>query len=425
MAYDKVVDSAKLDAGMTATANAIRAKTGGTGAIPWKETTGFAEAVAGITSGGAAVVVSAPMKDVNFYDYDGTRLYSYTVAEAAALTELPPLPFHSGLICQGWNWTLADIKALGRAVDVGALYITNDGKTRIYITLQDGRTSPMLGCCPKGTVTVDWGDGTTPDVLSGNASSSLLSGVKWTPRHNYAAPGDYVITLTVSGKMWFYGRSSSNQYSAILRYSSEADTRNQYYKNAVRRIEIGGGIEEISTYAFSECNGLETITIPEEIKKVGTSAFYKCYSLRNINLSSIPYMPERLFFDCEGMKNVSIPNGILSLDTYTFSGCVNLSRVTIPDGVTDIKNLSMQSCLGVCNVIVPGEMANIGSGAFKNCHSVSYYDFTRCTAVPTLSNTDAFSGIADDCKIRVPAALADEWKAATNWSTYADYIVGV
>ena len=49
MAYDKVVDSAKLDAGMTATANAIRAKTGGTGAIPWKENTGFADAVGSIS----------------------------------------------------------------------------------------------------------------------------------------------------------------------------------------------------------------------------------------------------------------------------------------------------------------------------------------------------------------------------------------
>lgn len=49
MAYDKVVDSAKLDAGMTATANAIRAKTGGSSAIPWKETTGFADAVGDIS----------------------------------------------------------------------------------------------------------------------------------------------------------------------------------------------------------------------------------------------------------------------------------------------------------------------------------------------------------------------------------------
>ena len=56
---------------------------------------------------------------------------------------------------------------------------------------------------------------------------------------------------------------------------------------------------------------------------------------------------------------------------------------------------------------------------------MSVYDFTKCTAVPALSNANAFSGIPADCEIRVPAALYDEWIAATNWSTYAANIVGV
>ena len=55
---------------------------------------------------------------------------------------------------------------------------------------------------------------------------------------------------------------------------------------------------------------------------------------------------------------------------------------------------------------------------------MKYYDFSTHTSVPTL-NKNVFSGIPDDCQIRVPAALYDSWKSATNWSTYADYIVGV
>lgn len=51
MAFDKVIDSAKLDAGMTATANAIRAKTGGSSPIEWDEETGFKTAVEVISSG--------------------------------------------------------------------------------------------------------------------------------------------------------------------------------------------------------------------------------------------------------------------------------------------------------------------------------------------------------------------------------------
>ena len=48
MAYDKIVDSAKLDAAMTASADAIRAKTGDTAKITWDETSGFSSAIAQI-----------------------------------------------------------------------------------------------------------------------------------------------------------------------------------------------------------------------------------------------------------------------------------------------------------------------------------------------------------------------------------------
>ena len=51
MAYDKVIDSAKLNSAMTATADAIRVKTGGTETIEWDESTGFASAVETIGGG--------------------------------------------------------------------------------------------------------------------------------------------------------------------------------------------------------------------------------------------------------------------------------------------------------------------------------------------------------------------------------------
>ena len=314
-------------------------------------------------------------KDVNFIDYDGTVLHSYTVDEAAALTALPPLPSHVGLICQGWNWSLANIKALGRAVTVGAMYITDDGKTRIYIHLEEGRTSPMLGCCPKGTVTVDWGDGTKPDTLTGTSVST----VKWTPTHEYSAAGDYVIELSVSGSVSFAGINSLNQYSYLLRYSSGADTRNRVYQSAIQKVEIGGSVTSIGGNAFYNCYSMSSITIPGSVTSIGNYAFYNCYSL----------------------SSITIPDSVTSIGSYAFFSCYSLSSITIPDGVT-----------------------SIGQYAFNDCYGVRYYDFTRHTAVPTLSNTSAFNNISADCEIRVPAALVDTWKAATNWAKYAAKIVG-
>lgn len=54
MAYDKVVDSAALDAAMTYTANRIRNKTGDTNQIVWDSAKGFGDAVDAITSGGSS-----------------------------------------------------------------------------------------------------------------------------------------------------------------------------------------------------------------------------------------------------------------------------------------------------------------------------------------------------------------------------------
>ena len=67
MAYDKVVDSAELDAAMTYTANHIRNKTGGTDQIAWDPAKGFGDAVDAITTGS-----SAPESDPREV-YGGTR----------------------------------------------------------------------------------------------------------------------------------------------------------------------------------------------------------------------------------------------------------------------------------------------------------------------------------------------------------------
>lgn len=82
MAFDKVVDSVKLDTAMTYTAGRIRAKTGGTEPIEWDESKGFGNAVDTIT-GGSTVPESDPRPI-----YGGTRpaewlrLPDYDKAEA-------------------------------------------------------------------------------------------------------------------------------------------------------------------------------------------------------------------------------------------------------------------------------------------------------------------------------------------------------
>lgn len=75
-------------------------------------------------------------------------------------------------------------------------------------------------------------------------------------------------------------------------------------------------------------------------------------------------------------------------------------------------------------IIFPGTLETLGYGSLANVTGLEVIDMSSCNAVPTLSST-ATIGTASNPMIRVPAALYDEWIAATNWSTFADYIVAV
>ncbi len=403
---------------LTKVASAIREKGGTSDPLVYPD--GFISAIQAIQTGGSPTP-GAP-GDITFYDYDGTIVTSWTLEELATKTALPDYPSHDGLICQGWNWSLADLKTTNRKMNVGAMYITDDGKTRIYIRLEEGRTSPMLGVCPNGTVTVDWGDGTTPDTLTGTSTTT----VKWTPNHTYTEPGEYVIKLTVDGTMGFYGEGSDGKGSAILRYSSSNDDRNYAYRSRVQKIELGSGVTSISNYVFYSCYSLASIAIPNGVTSIELGAFYNCYSLVSITIpNGVTSIELGAFYDCYSLASIAIPNGVTSIGGSAFDLCYSLASIAIPNGVTSIGDSAFDYCRSLASIKIPNGVTSIGDSVFYNCCSVAFYDFSNHTSVPTLANTSAFDNIAADCQIRVPAALVDEWKAATNWSTYADHIVGV
>jgi len=438
-----MTDYVVRDTQLTSVADAIRAKGGTSDPLAFPD--GFVSAVEAIPTGGGPV--SVPAKEVNFRDYDGTVVYSYTPAEFAALTAMPANPDHSGdeipLTSQGWNWSFADaqtyVAKYGR-LEVGQMYATADGKTHVLIHLEQGRTSPILGCCPNGTVDVDWGDGTAHDTLTGTSVTT----VKWTPRHEYAAPGDYDIKLTCTGTMGFYGSSTSNQNSGLLRYSSGADIRNRLYQNAIQAVYFSEVINSIGNYALRYCTSLSSISIPNSVTSIFTDAFRYCYNLTSVSIpDSVTSISNNAFSNTERLSSVSIPNGVTSITKGAFSGCHNLTSVSIPDSVmavaetlfsgcarltsvnisdsaTSIQTGAFSSCYTLTSISIPDSVTSIGTSAFSDCGGVAELHFLPATP-PTVASASAFSSIPTDCKIYVPTGSLSAYTTATNYPSSSTY----
>lgn len=434
-------------------------------------------------------------KIVDFIDYDGTLLYSYSIEEAKALTEMPPLPEQKGLICQEWNWSFEDLQGYIADMEandlpvykitIGATYITDDGKTRVYISLKDGFLSPTVGFGINGTATIDWGDGSELSTITGTSTSR-----RYNYSHNYSQEGDYVISIEViNGELSIFGDSTST-----FLISNANSSRAALYSGSIKKVEIGAntsigqyafswcclmktltipkGIKNIQSYTFYICPNIETLIIPNSLTDIAGYSFVRCTSLLKLSLSTsisiinyntfdVSYSEEPVkiinitipkslqsstpsFEKFSSLKSITIPNGILSMngfsncksltsvtlpstltDTARFKVCLALHNVTLKNGIKTIQNDTFYLCYSLREIFIPSSVSTIKDSAFYDCRSLIYIDFSTHTQIPTLSSTNVFSGVSTACEIRVPMALVDAWKSATNWSAYASRIIGV
>ena len=432
----------EIDRIITAVGNAYSKVSEKGGTVPASQTVAnLATAIDSIPAGGGGETpASANWNDVTFIDYDGSVLYSYSLAEAQALTDLPTLPSHDGLVCQGWNWTLEEIKALNRPVTVGAMYITDDGATRLHIRIATiGRmTVPLyIGQTVANGVSIDWGDGSAAKTLSGTGNVNTS--------HTYAEPGDYVISLMPQdGCTLSFGNGSSS-------YCVMGSTANnsKVYCNMLQDVSIGKNVTSIGNSAFYYCNSLASITIPDGVTSIDGYAFQYCYSLASITIpTGVTSIDGYAFQYCNSLASITIPIGVTSIGGYAFQYCYSLASITIPIGVTSIGTFAFYDCYSLasitiptgvtsigfndfsyCNslasITIPDGVTSIGGYAFDSCYGMRYYDFSECTAIPALSNKNAFNNIPSDCQMLIPSALYNNWKSATNWATYASKMVSV
>ncbi len=307
-------------------------------------------------SGGGDTNPTAVSKAVNFIDFDGAIRYSYTLDEVAALTDLPALPAHDGLVCQGWNWTLADIKALGRDVTVGAVYITDDGKTRLYITIDqtDRMTVPIwLSQSVANGVTVDWGDGSAVET-----SETVVTDIQFS--HTYAMTGDYVIKLGVVGN----GTVTLGQHYDIDMMGGTSgglfgDLNDSVYAGMLTKIELGAGLISLNMHALFGCANLKTVTQPTGIELVSNSELagsgIKSYT---IPPSVTGIRPDA--FNASAISSVSIPKSVTAIGANAFKG-TNCHTIFIPDGIETIPETISGNNL--VRIIFPSSVTSIGESS--------------------------------------------------------------
>ena len=222
-------------------------------------------------------------------------------------------------------------------------------------------------------------------------------------------------------------------------------------------------VTSISSYAFNNCAGLTSVTIPNSVTSIGYEAFYNCTGLTSITIpDSVTYIGGSAFSGCSSLENITIPfvgakAGVTSSDTYqypfgyifgtssytggvatkqyyygfstssttydtyyipsslksvtvtggnilygAFSKCTGLTTVTIGNSVTSIGDWAFSNCSGLTSITIPNSVTSIGGSAFSGCTGLT--SVTIGNSVTSIGDF-AFDGCSGLTSITVPDSV--------------------
>ncbi len=162
------------------------------------------------------------------------------------------------------------------------------------------------------------------------------------------------------------------------------------------------GINEIPEHAFTGCEKLQSVSIPNQVTKIGHNSFWSS-GLKSIYIpASVTESMSQEFYDCTQLESIVVDpnnpkydsrqncNAIIETATNKLiSGCMN---TTIPNGVTTIGQNAFGVATGLTQIEIPHSVTTIEYEAFTAAGLTS---LVLPSSVQHLSGTNDFRGCAD------------------------------
>jgi len=218
----------------------------------------------------------------------------------------------------------------------------------------------------------------THGTVTGNVSVDIY------PKYYAEKEKPYVVEMTIGD----YAFSNCNNLKEVVVPDATSSIGANAFCDCSSLVlaKIGTGVREIGINAFSGCSSIHEIFIPKSVKTINDNVFKGCISLNTVimedkeselTLGSNGSSP--LFADCP-LDSVYIGRNI----TYPTSNekgyspfyrNTSLRSVMITDKETEISENEFYGCSNLKNVSIGDGVTTIGNWAFSGCSSLDYFAF--------------------------------------------------
>ena len=126
----------------------------------------------------------------------------------------------------------------------------------------------------------------------------------------------------------------------------------------LRKVEFNEGLEVIDVEAFYG-SGLVEVNLPSSLNQIYEGAFRECEKLEKVNFkgNNLTFIGSGVFSECDSLDSITLPEGLIQLRAAVFEECFSLEEVYLPRSLESIGNNVFSQCFSLYELNYAGTKA--------------------------------------------------------------------
>ena len=195
---------------------------------------------------------------------------------------------------------------------------------------------------------------------------------------------------------------------AVAAYDSRKDTPWGDYNYQILQLEVQKGITSVS--GLCSCYKLREVSLPEGLISIGKLTFMDCWELQEIRLpKSLKTLGEGTFASCFALTEIELPEGLETIGEGFLYHCISLTSVVIPASVTEMGDRPFSGDWALKTVEIKGNVPRLSNYSFHECDALQEVLITG--SVGTIGD-DAFKELDSLERVQIASGLKTIGKRA-------------